>query len=590
MAKKILHGIPVSVGIAIGKAYILNKDHFCIAPMQNISEELVDSELKRLENAIELTISNLKNLKNKIPPEHTEYASIVDTHIMILNDVKFYNSISKYIKNMKLNAEWAIEKGIGDIEKSFRNIEDEFFKSRISEIKFLGKKILNNLVGGTQEIKPILHRVILVAHELTPADTVELDVSKIMAFVTSQGGKASHVSIVARTLGIPAVVGIENVEDIILDDEFIIVDGFTGKIIIDPDEDEIAHYIEKDDKFQEYKRGLLREKRIPARTKDNVDIKVMANIEFFEEVSSVLEYNTDGIGLYRTEYSYLYKSKLPTEDELYEEYRDLLSIISPRPVVIRTLDAGGDKIGKGFEKIEEANPAMGLRAIRFCLRFKDIFKTQIRAILRAAISGNCYLLLPMISGLEELREAKRLIECAKQELQQEGKQFNYDLPIGVMIEVPSAVLMADALAREVSFFSIGSNDLIQYSLGIDRTNKYVAHLFQPLHPAIIRSIKRTVDVAKEAGIPVSMCGEMAGDPFCVPILIGMGVNTLSLSPNAAPGIKRMIRMLEYRECKALLEEVLKNSSVKENNKVVRERIYDKIPEELQFYSSFFEKQ
>lgn len=590
MAKKVLQGIPVSVGIAIGKAYILNRDHFCIAPMQNISEELVESELNRLKNAIELTISNLKSLKAKIPSEHTEYSSIIDTHIMILDDVKFYETIAKYVKNMKLNAEWAIEKGIGDIEKSFRDIEDEFFKSRISEIKFLGKKILSNLIGVEHDIKPILSRVILVAHELTPTDTVEIDVSKIMAFVTSQGGKASHVSIVARTLGIPAVVGIEDVDEIILDDQFVIVDGFTGKIIIEPNEDEIADYIEKEDKFQSYKRELYGERRVPAVTKDNRHIKVMANIEFFEEVTSVLEYNSDGIGLYRTEYSYLYKPNLPTEEELFEEYRDLLTIMSPRPVVIRTLDAGGDKIGKGFEKIEEANPAMGLRAIRFCLRNKDIFKTQIRAILRAAVSGNCFLLLPMISGLEELLEAKRVIECAKEELQREGKQFNYDLPIGVMIEVPSAVIMADALAKEVSFFSIGSNDLIQYSLGIDRTNKYVSHLFQPLHPAIIRSIKRTVDVAKESGIHVSMCGEMASDPFCVPILIGMGIQTLSLSPSAAPGIKRMIRMLSYEECKELLDVVLKSKSVKENNRIIKEKIYDKIPEELQFYTSFFEKQ
>ncbi len=590
MAKKILQGIPASVGIAIGKAYILTRDHDCIAPMQSISEELVDAELKRLKDAIDMTIANLKSLKSKIPAEHTEYSSIIDTHIMVLEDAKFYETIARYIKNMKLNAEWAIEKGIGDIERSFRDIEDEFFKTRISEIKFLGRKILNNLIGVDQEIKPILSRVILVAHELTPADTVEIDVSKIMAFVTSQGGKTSHVSIVARTLGIPAVVGIEDIDEIISDDQLVIVDGFTGTIIIEPDENEIVDYIEKQEKFEKYKRELYQERRVPAYTKDKCHIKVMANIEFFEEVTSVLEYNSDGIGLYRTEYSYLYKPHLPTEDELYEEYRDLLTIMSPRPVVIRTLDAGGDKIGKGFEKIEEANPAMGLRAIRFCLRNKDIFKTQIRAILRAAISGNCFLLLPMISGLEELLEAKKVIECAKEELQREGKQFNYDLPIGIMIEVPSAVCVADALAKEVSFFSIGSNDLIQYSLGIDRTNKYVAHLFQPLHPAIIRGIKHTVDVAKQAGIQVTMCGEMAGDPFCVPILIGMGITTLSLSPNAAPGIKRMVRMLSYKECKELVDNVLKGKSVIENNRIVRQKIYDKIPEELQFYTSFFEKQ
>jgi len=587
MAKRILQGIPVSVGIAIGKAYLLNRDHYCLAPIQNISEELVDKELKRLEDAFNITITHLKKLKSRIPPEQTEYSSIIDTHIMMLEDPKLKNSITKYIKDMKLNAEWALEKGVSDIEKSFKGIEDEFFKTRISEIKLLSRKILGNLIGAGDELKPIKSRVILVAHELTPADTVELDVSKIMAFVTALGGKTSHVSIVARTLGIPAIVGVEDVESFIVDDQLIIVDGFTGKILIDPEENEISEYRQRELRFERYKRELFLQRALPGETKDGFRVKVMANIELFEEVSSVLDYAAEGIGLYRTEYSYLYRSKLPTEDELFEEYRDLLSIMYPRPVVIRTLDAGGDKIGKGFDKLEEANPAMGLRAIRFCLRFRSIFKNQLKAILRASTIGNGSLLLPMISGLEELLEAKRVLKEVKDELKKEGKPFMEDIPLGIMIELPSAVLMAEVLAREVDFFSIGTNDLIQYSLGIDRTNKYVSHLFQPLHPAILKSIKHIIDVAKKAGIPISMCGEMAGDPFCIPLLIGMGVDTLSSNPHSIPGIKRVIRMLSYEECKELLDLVMKNNSVKENNKLVKEKIFDKIPEELTFYTSFF---
>jgi len=529
----------------------------------------------------------LKKLKSRIPPEQTEYSSIIDTHIMMLEDPKLKNSITKYIKDMKLNAEWALEKGVSDIEKSFKGIEDEFFKTRISEIKLLSRKILGNLIGAGDELKPIKSRVILVAHELTPADTVELDVSKIMAFVTALGGKTSHVSIVARTLGIPAIVGVEDVESFIVDDQLIIVDGFTGKILIDPEENEISEYRQRELRFERYKRELFLQRALPGETKDGFRVKVMANIELFEEVSSVLDYAAEGIGLYRTEYSYLYRSKLPTEDELFEEYRDLLSIMYPRPVVIRTLDAGGDKIGKGFDKLEEANPAMGLRAIRFCLRFRSIFKNQLKAILRASTIGNGSLLLPMISGLEELLEAKRVLKEVKDELKKEGKPFMEDIPLGIMIELPSAVLMAEVLAREVDFFSIGTNDLIQYSLGIDRTNKYVSHLFQPLHPAILKSIKHIIDVAKKAGIPISMCGEMAGDPFCIPLLIGMGVDTLSSNPHSIPGIKRVIRMLSYEECKELLDLVMKNNSVKENNKLVKEKIFDKIPEELTFYTSFF---
>jgi len=588
MAKKILQGIPVSVGVAIGHAYILTRDHFCLAPIQNISEELVEQEIKRLEDAFDLTISNLKELKAKIPEEQTEYSSIIDTQIMMLQDPKLKQAIIKYIKDMKLNAEWAVEKGIGEIEKTFKGIEDEFFKTRISEFKLLSRKVIGNLIGAGEELKPIKSRVILVAHELTPADTVELDVSKIMAFVTAQGGKTSHVSIVARTLGIPAIVGIEDVENQILDDEFIIVDGFTGKILIEPEEEEICEYTERQISFEQYKRELLQQRGLPGKTKDGFQVKVMANIELFEEVSSALDYAAEGIGLYRTEYSYLYRSSLPEEDDLYEEYRDLVSIMSPKPVVIRTLDAGGDKIGKGFEKLEEANPAMGLRAIRFCLKFKKIFKTQLKAILRAAEVGNALLMFPMISGLEELKEAKRVLDEAKNELEKEGKSYKRDIPVGIMIELPSAVLVAEDLAKEVDFFSIGTNDLIQYSLGIDRTNKYVSHLFQPLHPAIIKSIKHTVDVAKRAGIYVSMCGEMAGDPFCIPLLIGMGVDILSTTPHSVPGVKRVVRMLSKKECEDLLNKVLQNSSVKENNRIVKEKVFDKIPEELTFYTSFFD--
>ncbi|GAB6161156.1 phosphoenolpyruvate--protein phosphotransferase [Desulfothermus naphthae] len=588
MAKKVLQGIPISVGIAIGRAYILTRDHFCLTPIQNISEELVDQELKRLEDAFDLTISNLKELKAKIPEEQTEYSSIIDTHIMMLQDPKLKSAITKYIKDMKLNAEWAIEKGVKDIENSFKGIEDEFFKTRISEIKLLSRKVIGNLIGAEEELKPIKSRVILVAHELTPADTVELDVSKIMAFVTAQGGKTSHVSIVARTLEIPAIVGIEDVENLIPDDELIIVDGFTGKVLIKPEEEEIYEYTERQISFEQYKRELFQQRGLPGKTKDGFHVKVMANIELFEEVSSVLDYAAEGIGLYRTEYSYLYRSKLPSEEELYEEYRDLVSIMSPKPVVIRTLDAGGDKIGKGFEKLEEANPAMGLRAIRFCLKFKKIFKTQLKAILRAAKAGNAFLMFPMISGLEELREAKKVLEEAKNELEKEGRSYKKDIPVGIMVELPSAVLVAQDLAKEVDFFSIGTNDLIQYSLGIDRTNKYVSHLYQPLHPAIIKSIKYTVDVAKKAGIHVSMCGEMAGDPFCLPLLIGMGVDILSTTPHSVPGVKRVVRMLSKKECEDLLHRILQNSSVKENNKIVKEKVFDKIPEELTFYTSFFD--
>jgi len=589
MAETILNGIPVSVGIAIGRAYLLNRGHYCLAPVQNISEDLVPQEIERLRSAFDKALQGLENIRDRIPQEHREHAAIIDTHIMILKDPKLRSSTEHYIKEMRLNAEWALEKGIAEVENAFEAIEDEYFKARVQEVRLLSQRVMSHLLGNHDFVKPIASRVILVAHDLTPADTVELDVSKTMAFVTAQGGKTSHVSIVARTLGIPAVVGIDRLEESIADDRFIIVDGFRGQVVVDPNEEELEHYTNLKHQFEAYQQEVMRDRHLPGETVDGYRVNVLANIELFEEVSAVIDYAGEGIGLYRTEYSYLYRSELPSEQELVEEYRDLASILYPRRVIIRTLDAGGDKIGKGFEQLEESNPVLGLRAVRFCLRHKDIFKTQLRAILRASQIGNISMMFPMISGLGELREAKTVLEETKRELRAEGLKFDDSMPLGIMIELPSAVMIADILAREVDFFSIGTNDLIQYSLGIDRTNRHVSHLYQPLHPSLIRSIKHVVDAGHREGIEVSMCGEMAVDPYCLPILIGMQVDSLSLNPQSMPGIKRVMRKLTMDECFRLLKQVLESDSVTTNNKLVRERVFERFPEELMFYASMLEE-
>ena len=588
MARKIITGIPVSVGIAIGRAYILNQGHFCLAPIQNISEDVVPQEIKRLHGAFDQALEGLKNIRDKIPHENTEHSAILDTHIMILRDPKLRESTEKYVREMHLTAEWALEKGVGEIENVFKAVEDEYFRARVQELRLLTQRVMNHLVGNSDAIKPITSRVILVTHDLTPADTVELDVSKIMAFTTAQGGKTSHVSIVARTLEIPAVVGVEDLETSVHDDEFIIVDGFRGQIVIDPDEDELTHYTNLKYQFEAYQTEVRRERHLPGETIDGYRVRLFANIELFEEVSAVIDYAGEGIGLYRTEYSYLHRAQLPTEQELVEEYRDLASIMFPRRVIIRSLDAGGEKIGQELESLEESNPVLGLRAVRFCLRHKEIFKTQLRAVLQASQVGNVSLMFPMISGTGELREVKGLLLEAKDELRREGLEFDEDMPVGIMIELPSAVMIADILAREVDFFSIGTNDLIQYSLGIDRTNKYVSHLYQPLHPALLRSIKYVVDAGHRAGIEISMCGEMASDPYCLPILLGMQVDSLSLNPQSIPNIKRVLRKLTMQDCTDLLKEILTSDSVSKSNKLVRESIFNKFPEELMFYSSMLE--
>ena len=585
MARRILNGIPVSAGISIGKAYILNRGHYCLAPVQSISEELVPEELNRLKWAFERALEDLHQIRAKVPQEQTEHSAIIDSHIMILQDPKFRESTERYVREMRLNAEWALEKGVAEVENAFNAIEDEYFQSRVEEVRLLAQRVMNQLLGNHDAVKPITTRIILIAHSLTPADTVELDVSKIMAFSTAQGGKTSHVAILARTLEIPAVVGVENVENQVEDGEYVVVDAFRGQVIIEPNDKELEEYAALLEKFESYRKEVMQERFLPSETVEGFRVRLYANIEFFEEVSAVIDYAGEGVGLYRTEYSYMYNTSLPSEQELVEEYWDLASILHPRRLIIRTLDAGGDKVASEFENLEEDNPVLGLRGVRFCLKYRDIFKTQLRAILQASQYGNLSLMFPMISGAGELREAKKVLEEVKQELRTENIFFDENIALGIVVELPSAVMIADILAQEVDFFSIGTNDLIQYSLGIDRTNMYVSNLYQPLHPALLRSIKYVVDAGHRAGIEVSMCGEMASDPYCLPVLLGMQVDSLSLNPQSIPGIKRVLRKLTLEECVELLKKVLESDSVQVSNKLIREQIYKRFPEELIFYSS-----
>ncbi len=585
MARRILNGIPVSAGISIGKAYILNRGHYCLAPVQSISEELVPEELNRLKWAFERALEDLHQIRAKVPQEQTEHSAIIDSHIMILQDPKFRESTERYVREMRLNAEWALEKGVAEVENAFNAIEDEYFQARVEEVRLLAQRVMNQLLGNHDAVKPITTRIILIAHSLTPADTVELDVSKIMAFSTAQGGKTSHVAILARTLEIPAVVGVENVENQVEDGEYVVVDAFRGQVIIEPNDKELEEYAALLEKFESYRKEVMQERFLPSETVEGFRVRLYANIEFFEEVSAVIDYAGEGVGLYRTEYSYMYNTSLPSEQELVEEYWDLASILHPRRLIIRTLDAGGDKVASEFENLEEDNPVLGLRGVRFCLKYREIFKTQLRAILQASQYGNLSLMFPMISGAGELRKAKKVLEEVKQELRTENIPFDENIALGIVVELPSAVMIADILAQEVDFFSIGTNDLIQYSLGIDRTNMYVSNLYQPLHPALLRSIKYVVDAGHRAGIEVSMCGEMASDPYCLPVLLGMQVDSLSLNPQSIPGIKRVLRKLTLEECVELLKKVLESDSVQVSNKLIREQIYKRFPEELIFYSS-----
>ena len=588
MAEKILSGVSVSSGIAIGKAFFMNRRLLSRIPRQTIAEDLGPLEIARLEKSFEQAAHELAGVRDKVPLELREHALIIDSHLSILKDPKLLSSARKYIEQMHINAEWALLKAVKDVETVFSDIEDEYIRERIHDVRLVANRVQSKLTGRDTGIKAIQGRVILMAHDLSPADTAGLDVGQIMAFTTNQGGRTSHTGILARSLQIPAIVGVGDLEENVQDGQFVIIDALKGKIIVDPDEAELARYSDLKYQFESYQASIIRDCHLPGETIDGYRVQVLANIELFEEVAAVLDYGGEGIGLYRTEYSYMNREQLPSEEELVEEYRDLASIMAPRKIIFRTLDLGPDKLSPLFNNQEGSNPALGLRAIRFCLSHQEIFKTQLRAILQAGAAGNATLMYPMISGLSELRRANRVLAEAKDELAREGLEFNPDIPVGIMVELPSVVMIAELLAQEVDFFSIGTNDLIQYSLGIDRTNKYVSHLFQPLHPAVLRSIKQTVDAAHQAGIEVSLCGEMASDPFCVPILMGMQIDSISMTPQAIPGIKRVIRQTTMDECKQLLGQVLECRTVTRINTLVMDSIFQRFPEEPTFYSSLLD--
>lgn len=585
MARKILRGIPVSVGIAIGKGFFFNRRKGFVTPRLVIPKEKVQQEINRLKQAIATVEQELKELVGKIPAELKEHEAILNSHLMILKDKKLFGEAQKIIAHQQINAEWAIEKAVFKLKAIFQKIDNEYIRQRMQDINLVADKVSAVLLGSQLQVPHISERAILLAHDVAPSDFTSIEVDKIMAFATVLGGKTSHAGIMARSLQIPAVVGVEHLESYAIDGEVIILDGFEGKIILNPSEQELAEYTQLSYRFEDYQKTISKYRHLPAETIDGYQVRILANVEMFEEVSVVKERGGEGIGLYRTEYGFLNRNQLPDEEELVEEYLDLASIMYPLPVVIRTLDIGADKTSSIFSSIEETNPALGLRGIRFCLKYKSLFRTQLRAILRASVVGNLSIMFPMISGLHELLEVKKFLAQVQEELKKEGLEYNPELPLGIMIELPSAVLIADLLAQEVDFFSIGTNDLIQYSLGIDRTSKYVSYLYQPLHPAIVRSIKHVVDVAHRAGIEVSLCGELSADPFCVPILMGMEVDSLSLTPQAIPGIKRVVRQASMENCKELLQTVLNLKDVKESNRVVREKIFSQFPEELTFYSS-----
>ncbi len=576
----IIRGINASPGICIGKAYLVDSEGVEVVPKYRIQDKELSNEVKRFKAAVKNAKDELRKIVEK-SPEELQHAHILETHMALLKDKMLYGRTIETVKQESVNAEWALKKVVSNLIEVFQTMTDPYLKERSADVVQVADSIMHNLVGTKKvNIAAIDKRVILVAQDLTPAETSQINLERVMGFITDRGGKTSHTGIIARSLEIPAVVGLKTATTSIRSDDIIIVDGNSGKVIIRPAEDTLVRYEERKIDYEEYKAVITSESNAPAESTDGVRLAVMGNIELPEEVSALLNYGGDGIGLYRTEFQYFNRPDFPDEDELFDKYKDVVEAMHPKPVTIRTLDINGDKALNNQFSAEEANPALGLRAIRYCLIKPRVFKDQLRAILRAAAFGNTRILFPMISTYFEIREANRILNEAAESLEKDGLPYNRDIEIGAMIEVPSAVIMADVIAESVDFFSIGTNDLIQYALAIDRGNEQVAHLFQPLDPAIIRMLKHTADVAREKDIKIFMCGEMAGTPHHIPLLLGIGMDELSMNPQAIPDIKRVIRSLNVADTRTFMKEVLKQTTAKSTFELIKDTYGNILAEQL----------
>ena len=559
-----LKGIAAAGGISIGPAYVLGKEEFVVV-REAINWTDIPTQIQLFEEALIQTRREIIELQKRISSDMgQDEAQIFDAHLLVLEDRMLIEEVISRLKKEQLNVAYIFSEVLKKYIGVFLKIEDEYLKERAADINDVGKRILRNLLGKEKKgLGDIGVKAIVVAHDISPSDTAAMYTKNVAAFVTDIGGKTSHTAIMAKSLEIPAVVGLEGITSKVNSGDILIVDGSMGIVIIDPDEQALSEYQQKLEKLKGIADKFLSVKDLSAVTTDGRIILINANIEFPDEVPSAKLHGGQGIGLYRTEFFYMNRKDSPTEEEHYQAYKYVAQEMNPHSVVIRTLDIGGDKFISQFKVPHEMQPFLGWRAIRFCLARPDIFKLQLRAILRASAHGNLKLMYPMISGVEELRQANHLLGEAKEELRQKGLEFNDKIEVGVMVEVPSAAMTADILAKEADFFSIGTNDLIQYSLAVDRSNEKVAYLYDPAHPAILRLVKSIIDAAHQFKIKVAMCGEMAGEPSLALILLGLGLDEFSLPPQVIPELKYLIRAVSFKAAQEIAVQALKLSTGKE---------------------------
>jgi phosphotransferase system enzyme I (PtsI) len=576
---KVLRGIPASGGVAMGKGYFLSRA-LPSSVQSGIPRDKVEEEAAAFLRAVARSKEQIRAIREGVKDHSSEHYQILSVHLALLEDSMLVDQTVRLIRENQYKADWAFNKVLQNLLETFHRIEDQYLRERGHDLRQIGHRVLENLAGRpVDSIASIREPVVVVAHDLSPADTAQILKSPVLGFATDVGSKTSHTAITARSLGIPAVVGVERVTDEYGESDDVILDGEEGIVILRPTPEVVREYAEKRKAYMLRIRELARFARLPTVTRDGRKLRLHANIEFPEEADAAQRSGAEGIGLYRTEFLFLNRKDLPSEEEHYQTYRRVAEKFARHPVTIRTMDLGGDKFASQIELADEMNPAMGLRAIRFCLKEKEIFKQQIRAILRASAHGTVRIMFPMISGVGELRLALAVVEEAKAELRKRRVAFNKEIPVGIMVEIPSAAMVADLLAREVDFFSIGTNDLIQYALAIDRVNEHVSYLYEPLHPAILRLIRRIVDGAHDARIPVSMCGEMAGEPFFAYVLLGLGLDELSMNATSIPRVKRILRKSVAYEAKEFTGGLLLHTTAAEIAKILRKKLEDIFPEE-----------
>lgn len=566
-----MKGIGISPGIALGKVFIYKEPEIVLFKKQ---VEDLNYETERLERAVEEGLSQIENIYDQVLKTlGKREAEIFNAHKMIMKDPEFVGLVERKIKSERVNAEWAVKEVVDYYIELFKNIEDGYLRERVLDLKDVSKRLLRILLGiETVDLGSLKEECIIVAEDLTPSDTAQMNKEVVIGLVTGLGGKNSHTSIMARTLEIPAITGLKGITSVAKNGDFMIIHGKEGLLLLNPSEKDIKRYKEKKRSYEEFKLKLTKMRREKSISKDGIKVDVLANIGNPKDVDKVIENNGMGVGLYRTEFLYMGRNKPPTEEEQFKAYKIVAERLAGRPVIIRTLDVGGDKDLPYLNLSREKNPFLGYRAIRLCLDMIDIFKMQLRAILRASAFGNIKIMFPMISNVKEIREIKRILEGIKKELRDQKIPFNENIEIGIMVEVPAVAIHSDIFAKEADFFSIGTNDLIQYTLAADRGNQDISYLYSQYHPAVLKLIKMTIENGHKEGIKVGMCGEAAGDEKLIPILLAMGLDEFSMCPSFMLKARWIINKTSKTEVAAMLDAILSLATAEEVEKFIDEKI------------------